>query len=139
MLQDFSVDYTKLYLFSEFVIPTSLIIYTNIMIVHLSKDKGRAGTKEATQEATVNKKILKAMMLVIFFYVILNFPAAAIRISKGIFPDISFPDFTTSFFQVGQFMASVVNPLIYGLFRADFQSAFIKVKKDLVKLLKGEA
>jgi hypothetical protein len=116
---------------SEFLIPSFFIILLNPLIIYMSK--GTSSAADA-KEASVNKKILQAMMVVVWSFIILNFPVALIRLIKALLPPETskFPVWSTTLFQVFQFMASVVNPLIYGLFRKDFRNAFTNIFKKMM-------
>jgi len=131
-------------LFCTFVfclLPSGLILYCNLQIIELSKDKGRVGKLEddkkegAKQEAKANARILKAMVIVIVSYFVLTFPVAFIRVikvlsgPKGVAKYI--PPFATFVSTILQFAASITNPLIYGLFRKDFREAYGRIFKKL--------
>jgi hypothetical protein len=125
------------------LIPSGLILYCNLAIIEMSKDKGMVGKLQDDDgkgggkqvEAKANARILKAMVIVIVSYFVLTFPVAFIRVvkvlsgPKGIAKYI--PDIATFVSTILQFSASIVNPLIYGLFRKDFREAYTRIFKKL--------
>lgn len=123
-------------------LPVIPILIMNIMIVRTSTSKSQAKSKEQMTareeaEALANARILKSMIVVVATFFALSLPITTFRTFKAILgyfgyaPD-KFPVVITMVMLICQILASIVNPLIYGLFRKDFRDAFFKLYKQVV-------
>jgi len=75
------------------------------------------------------------MLVVVAAFFTLSFPIVIIRFTKSLFLTLEgegFPPFLTTIGTVAQISASVINPLIYGIFRKDFRDAFKKIGKNFM-------
>ncbi|XP_021953110.1 uncharacterized protein LOC110849937 [Folsomia candida] len=122
-----------------FVMPSSIILVANLLIIQNSKEKRHAGklqhNKETKTEAKANSKILKAMIIVIASYFVLTFPSGCVKVSKVLGgekgPARFIPGWFTTTTSLLQLSASIVNPLIYGLFRKDFRQSYARTWKKV--------
>lgn len=136
---------------AHFVVPALYVLPMNAAIVYLARkgkkkaSGGKSGgclscfkscwkkpvktkgvpTKQQQEDKQAGR-VLLSMMIVTFAFLALSSPTGAVRFSKIFFPNNrgAFPTWLEALNQLGQFLASVVNPFVYAILRKDFKNAF---------------
>ncbi|GFR60133.1 histamine H2 receptor [Elysia marginata] len=93
-------------------------------------------SQNKSRNYSTSSKAVKSLLIVVLAFFICMTPFSITKLYKVIFPrPDSLPGYVNLVATIFQYCSSVINPLIYGIFRRDFQKAFLLIfKKLLVKL-----
>ncbi|RUS83163.1 hypothetical protein EGW08_009063 [Elysia chlorotica] len=93
------------------------------------------GLKRQRNYSTSSKAVKSLLIVVLAFFICMT-PFSITKLYKVLFPKPdSLPGYVNLVATIFQYCSSVINPLIYGIFRRDFQRAFLLIfKRALVKL-----
>ncbi|GFO34700.1 alpha-2 adrenergic receptor [Plakobranchus ocellatus] len=85
---------------------------------------------------SASSKAVKSLLIVVLAFFICMTPFSITKLYKVIFPrPDSLPGYVNLVATIFQYCSSVINPLIYGIFRKDFQRAFLLIfKRTMVRL-----
>jgi hypothetical protein len=93
-------------------------------ITEMSRKRWRSSSV-SSRKVPESHKALKGLLIVVVAYFICMTPFSVTKLIKVVVPRESVvPGYANIVATVFQYLASAVNPLIYGLFRQDFQQAF---------------
>ncbi|CAG5115465.1 unnamed protein product [Candidula unifasciata] len=95
----------------------------------LSRSAKNITSISAKKNQVASNKAVKSLLLVMIAYFICMTPFCVTKLCKVVFINDVLPDYINLVASIFQYCSSAINPLIYGIFRKDFQRAFALLAK----------